>query len=66
MIRIPFFFFPACHSQGLVECKNGQCIPSAFKCDGDKDCKDGSDEENCSESKDIPHFTLTEPALSVF
>nr|XP_012626333.1 atrial natriuretic peptide-converting enzyme-like isoform X2 [Microcebus murinus] len=41
----------ACHSQGLVECRNGQCVPSAFQCDGDEDCKDGSDEENCSNSQ---------------
>nr|XP_012626332.1 atrial natriuretic peptide-converting enzyme-like isoform X1 [Microcebus murinus] len=41
----------SCHSQGLVECRNGQCVPSAFQCDGDEDCKDGSDEENCSNSQ---------------
>lgn len=50
-----------------MECRNGQCIPSAFQCDGDNDCKDGSDEENCSESKGIPHFTvLTEPTIGCF
>ncbi|XP_076842313.1 polymeric immunoglobulin receptor-like isoform X2 [Brachyhypopomus gauderio] len=37
----------ACETQGLRECKSGQCIPSRFHCDGDIDCEDGSDEENC-------------------
>lgn len=28
-------------------CKNGNCIPLAWKCDEDDDCHDNSDEEDC-------------------
>ncbi|GIY39199.1 basement membrane proteoglycan [Caerostris extrusa] len=28
-------------------CQNGECIPRAYACDGDFDCTDRSDEQNC-------------------
>ena len=28
-------------------CKNGQCIPSEWRCDKVKDCQDESDEKKC-------------------
>lgn len=33
---------------GQTTCRNGQCIPLDYRCDGDTDCDNNSDEESCS------------------
>lgn len=37
-------------SEWTFRCKNGQCIPYWWKCDGSKDCSDNSDELECGNS----------------
>jgi len=32
-------------------CANGQCIRRSFRCDGDRDCEDNSDEVNCTSAQ---------------
>ncbi|UYV67340.1 VLDLR [Cordylochernes scorpioides] len=34
-------------SSTQFDCLNGRCIPATFRCDGDNDCYDHTDELNC-------------------
>lgn len=50
-VYVCVFFFPVpdmrkC-SDKEFRCTDGSCIAEHWYCDGDTDCKDGSDEENC-------------------
>ncbi|XP_077865976.1 LDL receptor repeat-containing protein egg-1-like [Saccoglossus kowalevskii] len=38
-----------CHRRYQFTCTDGSCIPKYFKCNGNNDCEDGSDEEDCGE-----------------
>lgn len=39
---------PACRSYEFSCSTGGQCVPQAWRCDGETDCMDGSDEQRCS------------------
>ena len=45
-IILSFPKFSECTEDQFV-CNNGECISKDFKCDGDTDCDDGSDEFDC-------------------
>lgn len=50
--RRPLFLSPASHQpcrSGEFMCDSGLCINAGWRCDGDADCDDQSDERNCSE-----------------
>lgn len=34
-------------TESEFKCNNTQCIPTSWRCDGDTDCKDESDEIDC-------------------
>lgn len=37
-------------ADGQFACTSGECLDRRFVCDGNKHCRDGSDEFNCDES----------------
>jgi hypothetical protein len=37
-----------CHNETEFSCEDGECIPKTYRCDGDADCGDESDERHCT------------------
>jgi len=51
LLKVHIVVVPATHacSSDRFHCGSGQCIDNERRCNGWKDCTDGSDENNCSE-----------------
>uniref|UniRef100_A0A3Q1FCU8 SCO-spondin n=1 Tax=Acanthochromis polyacanthus TaxID=80966 RepID=A0A3Q1FCU8_9TELE len=43
-----FISSPACRSYEFSCTTGGRCVPQAWRCDGETDCMDGSDEQKCA------------------
>ena len=37
-----------CHPSLQFKCASGECVNKLWRCDLERDCNDGSDEENCT------------------
>ena len=46
-------------------CAENYCIPSLFRCDDQRDCRDGSDEIGCPSKCDVDDDVLTFMSISV-
>lgn len=44
---LPFMCKAQACTHGSLHCSNGRCVNQVFKCDGNDDCGDGSDELDC-------------------
>ena len=55
-----------CTGEHQLKCHNGRCITTEYRCDGDNDCGDNTDEIDCRESTlCLDHFNRKGGGLSL-
>ena len=58
----PFPIVPSDCNNFQFTCDDGRCIPIYWKCDGDNDCGDNSDEDHCGRDiQDTAHVLGGKP-----
>ena len=52
---------------GKYQCNNNKCINASWKCDGEDDCGDNSDEQNCPGKHELhKNYSNTNKMVFVF
>uniref|UniRef100_A0A3P8RX36 SCO-spondin n=1 Tax=Amphiprion percula TaxID=161767 RepID=A0A3P8RX36_AMPPE len=45
---VSFLAYSLCSLYEKIKCSHAECVPQAWRCDGETDCMDGSDEQQCA------------------
>ena len=60
------FLLAACSRKQFTCASRNECIPAVYKCDGDEDCDDGSDEHNCPVDGKLIDYSLKSQSCGSF